>query len=222
MREFITIVKTLLEGEIIDLQKHKFDKAFGEFTDTISGLVQGEQDFYAQGKFMPLAKTYIDKGFAPEFIPVIEIDVTFRDYRLGPEAAQVREMLRAQRFKIYGATKWAKGSRPKDNPNQEPHGPWGAKKIDFNTARELFAERESSPYGAYQTSRLGMGLSRKNIWDDRGVGFCIMVSGYDSRRGDKYGKAVRHETHIIDDEDDMREVSAMFVAIARAKMKPVD
>ncbi len=134
--------------------------------------------------------------------------------------------MRAKRFKVQPPTKWAKiagkSTRPETNPHQHGYGGFADKEIDLPTARQLFANREHSSFGAYQPSRYGMGYNHQNVWDSRGVGFYIMVGGHDNRRGDrKFGTDYREEFHIIDDDADMQEVAHMFALIQRAKMAAV-
>ncbi len=208
----------LLEGDVVSLQGHKTDKAMTGYVDAIQGILNGEQNFFKQGKFTPFAQSYIASGFNPECAPEILIDVNFRDYRPSPAARELIAELKAKRWPYNAATRWAKGHRPKENPDQQPMGPWFRKVLDLNTAKELFASREGSPFGAYQPSRSGLRTAHLNNWDERGVGFNISVGGRDGRRGDKYGNDYREEHHIIDDEKDMKEVSDTYAMIQRARL----
>lgn len=215
MRDLIELVKKLMEGDVVSLQQHRTDKAFGDYADAMGGIIQGEQNFFKSGKFMPLAASYIKSGFVPEYKPGIYLWVHFRDPRPSQEARLVIDELRKNRFKYEPAMKWAKGSY-KGNPDQHAYGPSMEKQIDLNSAKKFFAERGHSVFGAYQPSRMGMRTSTQNIWNDAGVGFSIYVMGYDDRRG-----SFREEAHVVDDEKDMKEVSDAFAAIERAKMKSV-
>lgn len=213
MREFIDIIE-LMEGDVINLQSHKTEKAVDDYVNVIRDMYKGEKDFFAGGKFVPFAQSYIDSQFDPKFKPWIEITVHARDYKLSPEVKALFVGLRAQRFKYESATKWAKGYRPKAGTVNYALGPWATKQIDFNTARELFANREHSPYGVYQKSSSGFRSTYEYTWNEFGVGFNIVVGGYDSRRGEY----PREEYHIIDDDKDMKEVSEMFAMINRARI----
>lgn len=221
MREYIDILREAEEvNNVVDLRQHKTAKAFSNYLDAVSDVYQGEADFFASGKFMPFAQAYIEQGFAARYRPEITITVHFRDWRPSPVARELIRQLRAERFKYQPATPFAKGSKPKDNVNQEAYGPWLSKEIDLNQAKAVFQDRAASPYGAYQQSRAGFRYSHKNVWDDRGVGFNLTGMGYDCRRGD-CNDWRRQETHIIDDDKDMTEVVNMFAAIRRAQIKSV-
>lgn len=222
MRDIIDIVGKLLlnEADVVDLKQHRTNKVVGDYAGAIGGIIQGEKNFYATGKFMPFAQSFIESDFNSEYRPTITMRVYFRDPTLSPDARALRDTLRKKGFKYHPATKWVKGSYP-GNPNQQAHGPFLEKDIDLNTAKLLFAERNSSPFGAYQPSRLGMGHDSQNIWDDRGAGFNIFVGGMDARRGDKYGNAHREEHHVIDDDKDMKEVADTFAAIQRSHVRAV-
>lgn len=219
MREFINIIRIALrEGEVVDMKAHKFGKAVDGYGDAIQGIVGAERDFFSTGKFAPFAKTYIDSGFDPKMAPTIELEVGLRDERPSAEARALLAQLRAERFKMVAATKRAKGTRPPPNPDQHGLGAFGTKLLTISEARDIFAGRENSPYGAYRRSRRGFRTDALNDWDARGAGFSIIVGGHDSRREDKYGSPTREEHHIIDDDKDMAEVSHMFALIARARM----
>lgn len=219
MRDFIDLVKNgLREGEVVDLSQHKKEKAFAGFADAVRGLYQGEKDFFSTGKFAPFAETFIKSGFDRKFAPKILLDVKFRDYRKSPEARALCDELRAQRFKIMAGEKWGKGYRPKENTNQDMMGGWAEKEISMQEARAVFADRENSQFGAYQPSRSGFRTTHLNVWDERGVGFSILAGGHESRRGDKYGNPYTEEYHIIDDDDDMKDLAQMFALIQRATM----
>ena len=203
----------------VDLHQHKMNKAVSNYADVIGGLAKREWDFFAGGKFGPFAKTYIDSDFNPKFQPTIELTVRVRDYQPSPEARTVLRDLRSQGFKYVPRTQFAKGHKPKDNPDQYGYGPWVEKMIDLRAARELFQTRDQSPYGTYQPSEMGFRTSYKRLWDTRGLGFNLVVGGYDTRRGDKYGNDTRQEHHVIDDDTDMTEVVNMFAAIQRSHIK---
>jgi hypothetical protein len=220
MRDLIDIVKLLVEGDVVSLGAHKTEKAMNSYADAIGGILQGEQAFFASGKFSPFAQSYIAHDFDKEYAPELILDVNFRDFRPAPDARQLIAELRKQKFQVT-YTKWAKGHEPKENPRQDPLGPFARKVIDLNTAKELFAGREDSPLGAYQPSRSGLRTTHLNNWDDRGIGFNISCGGYDGRRGDKYGNPERQEYHIIDDDKDMKEVSDTYAMIRRAHVKSV-
>jgi hypothetical protein len=215
------VVKNLLEGDVVSLSQHKTDKAFNNYASALGGIVQGERNFFATGKFMPFAKSYIESGFEPETRPQIFLNVSARDPRPSQEAKLLISELRKNGFKYEPPIKWAKGAY-QGNPNQDPHGAWLHKEIDLNTAKKWFAQRDNLPFGAYQPSRSGMRTSHQNNWNDHGLGFNITVMGMDNRRGDKYGNPYRQEEHIIDDEKDMKEVSDMFAAIQRSNIKSVE
>lgn len=208
------------EGDVVDLKQVKTDRAFGDYADAIGGIVQGEKNFFATGKFMPFAQSYIQSGFEPSYKPEIHLNVTARDQRPSQEARLIIQELRKNGFKYEPATKWAKGAY-NGNPHNDPHGPWMYKVIDLNTAKKYFAERNNLPFGAYQPSRSGMRTSHVNNWNEHGLGFNLTVMGMDHRRGDKYSNPHRQEEHIIDDEKDMKEVSDAYAAIQRSGMKSV-
>ena len=220
MRDIIDLVSKLIEGEVVDLRQHKTDRAINDYVGAIGDIIKGEADFFAGGKFSCFAASYIESGFDKEYEPEILLDVSFLDFRPSPEAKELLLQLKAQRFEIV-RTKWAKGYQPKENPDKNRMGPFARKVIDLNTAKQIFAQREHSEFGAYQPSRSGFRTTHHNLWDDRGVGFNINVGGMDNRRGDKYGNKHRQEYHIIDDDKDMKEVSDTFAAIQRAKIKGV-
>jgi hypothetical protein len=217
MRQFIDIITALNEGEVVDLGQHKQDKAISGYRNAMQGIYNSESEFFASGKFAPFAKTYIDSGFNAEFAPIIELRIRFRDDRPMPTVRALKQELRQQRFKISAAHTWAKGYKPKANTQQDHWGGWADKTITMPVARDLFANRAHSAFGAYQPSRSGFRTDHKNLWDERGVGFNIVVGGHDSRRGER-GYATREEHHVIDDENDMQEVSQMFALIQRARM----
>lgn len=205
MRDLIDIVEGVFpDDKIVDLRQHKLGRASGAYANNVQGIFSDERAFFASGKFAPFAKTYLDNDSDPKLLPTIELDVQFRDFRLGLEARHLLTDLRARKFKIISL---------------KPNGPLATKLIDSATARSLFSDREHSVYGAYQPSRHGFRTSRVETYDARGVGFALIVGGYDGRRGDNRGNPIREEHHVIDDDADMREVSQMFALIQRARMK---
>lgn len=212
MREFMDKVK-LLEGDVVSLAQHKTDKAFGAYGDALAGLIGGELDFFSTGKFSPFAKSYIESGFDPKFAPEIMITVYFRDMKMTPEA-------RALLVTFKKPWKVQRVSFSKDYKGHK-EGPWADRTISWDEAKEIWSQVENSPYGAYCQSRSGMRTAHKENYDERGVGFSLIVGGQDGRRGDKYGNDTREEHHIIDDQKDFEEVSHMFALIARARMAAV-
>lgn len=214
MRDLIDSIKKLFEGEVVDLKQHKTDKAFGSYADAIGGLIQGEKDFFSQGKFSPFAKSYIESGFDPKFAPVIGVTVMFRDFKVNPQARALLNQMAKERpkWQIHRQKYHKEFTGTKQGPYCMLDG------ISIEQARSLFENRENSPYGAYCPSRSGFRTSSVENWNEDGIGFNITVGGQDGRRGDKYGNATREEYHIIDNEKDMAEVSHMFALIRRARM----
>jgi hypothetical protein len=229
MRDHIDLVKHLFEGDVVSLQKHKTDKALVSYTDAIGDIFRGERDFFKQGKFLPFAQSYIDSGFDPNFCPTIELQIASSDWQIRPETKAFFQSLKTMGFKIDGPTALAKAYKArlraelKSNPEAEryPYGPAATKTIDLRTAREIFQNRDNSPYGVYRKSRGGFRTDCDNVYDARGIGFNIVVGGQDHRRGDKYGQPHREEWHIIDSDQDMQEVAQMAALIERARIKSV-
>lgn len=214
MRNWIELAQKLFEGEVVDLGKHKMNRAFQDYADAVGGIVAGEKNFFATGKFMPFAQSYLETG-DEDFFPQIYLGVDIKPYRKTPELKEFIADLRRQRFEIRH-TKY----HP-DCPMEQRTGPYCLKKIGLNDLREIWANRANSPYGAYQPSRSGFRTSHLENYDERGVGFHASVLGYDHRRGDKYSNAYREEDHIIDDDKDYQEVIDMFAAIQRGGIKSV-
>lgn len=191
----------IIEGDVVNLGQFRKEKPIKDYADSVQRIYQGEASFFATGKFLPFAQSYIESNFDKEYAPVFFIDVSFRDAKLSPAAKECLAMLRQRRFKIH---------RTKE-------GPWARKEgVSYQEARQAFEERQNSPYGAYQPSRAGFRSSYVNNFNDAGIGFNIAVMGMDSRRAQP-----RQEDHIIDSEKDMTEVSEMMAQIERAKFKTV-
>lgn len=205
MRNWIDIVT---EGDIINLGQHKFNKAMDGYVDAIKDVFGSETEFFASGKFVPFAETYIENNFDKRYAPDFQITVYFRDHKMTPEAKDVLNMLRSKRFKVQTTKYHKEFSGAKE-------GPWADKVISFEELRDIFASKDSGMFGAYRPSRHGFRTTTQDIWDKNGVGFSLFVGGYDSRRGDK----PRQEHHVIDNDDDMREVSNMMALIRRAQMR---
>lgn len=217
-------IRDIIEGDVVDLSAHKFKKAADSYVDALRGMFSSEREFFATGKFLPFAKTYIDHKLDLKYRPRIVLTVNFRDSsqlkERKPEANQFIRVLRSEGFKIVPESKLHKDfSRAGDM--ESALGPFGEKTLTVDEARAAFASRENSPYGVYQPSEAGFRASFKHLWDSRGIGFNITVEGYDSRRGDKYGNPMRHEAHVIDNDKDMAEVVEMYALINRAMIGAV-
>lgn len=198
--------KDIIEGDVVDFGKAKFNKGFERYSGVIKSLHQREAEFFNGGKFLSFAKTFINHEYDPKFAPEIYLSVMFRDYKMSPNAALLKKNLRKSGFSMTGRYK----------PD------WGGmaeKKITLETARKLFSERNDSIYGNYLKSSSGFRTRYDDNHNEDGIGFHISVAGYDDRIGDKYGNSYRYEVHIIDDEDDMAEVVNMFALIKRSQMR---
>lgn len=211
MRRFIDIIA---EGEVIDLKQHKTQKAFGDYATAVQGIYAAEADFFARGKFSPFAHSYIESGFKEEFRPQVGLMVYFRDYRLTPVARELLTRLTKER------PKWdIRRTKYHQDYQGTKSGPVAhLDDISLERAREIWANRNESEFGAYCPSRSGFRTVCKENWDENGVGFSMLVGGQDGRRGDKYGNATREEWHIIDNDEEMKEVVDMFAIIRRARM----
>lgn len=201
----------IIEGEIVDLGKHRLKSAIADYGRAMRDIFKAEYEHFKGNKFLPFAQSYIESGFDPEYEPEFFIDVMFRDYRPSPEARTLLDQMKRQKWDIL-RTKYAKGYSDKKQ------GPLARKeRLSFEEAREVWTNRNSSPYGAYQRSRPGFGSMRVEEYDERGVGFSLLVMGRDARR-EKYGKP-SEEYHIVDDEQDWAEAVEMMALIRRAQIR---
>ncbi len=193
----------------MSLSKHKSDKAMGAYADALQSVYASEADFFKEGsKFMPFAKSYIESGFDSKMAPIFSVDVTFRDYKLSPAARTLLNSMKRP-WHIH-RTKYAKGYKM-----DQRSGPYAYKDITFEEARKIWETRNSSVYGAYHPSRSGFRNSTQAIFDDNGLGFCLMVGGHDERRGG------REEYHVIDDDKDWSEVVNMMAVINRSRIQSI-
>lgn len=206
---------------VTSLKDHKVQKAFDAYATAINGLVAGERDFFAAGKFAPFAEAYLESGRDRTTAPLIEVMVKFRDYRPSAEARALKDGLRRKGFTIHAALTWAKGCRPKAGSTEHRLGGHATKTIEVAEAKAIFGARAQSPYGAYQESQNGFRDRTHDVWDDRGIGFSLICSGYDGRRPDKYGNPARFETHVVDSDADMAELSEAFALIRRSQIEAV-
>lgn len=201
MRDWINIVT---EGEVVSMGQHKFNKAAGEYTSALQDIIAQMAARYSDGKFIPIATTYIESGFNPEYKPIfyVDVDVSVEKAKRGSLAVAFLRGLRG--FKYHKGDKWT--------------GPWARlTNADYEFARQLFANRESGEYGAYQPSRLGFGETYQPRYDERGLGFHITVTGYDNRSKGKYAdQEFRDVGHVIDNDKDWQEVADMMAMIQRA------
>lgn len=200
MRDLINIIT---ESEVVSLGQHRVEKAMDGYVSTMRDIIQNMADGYSEGKFMPIAITYIESGFDPEYKPIFYIDVDAKVERAtrGSEAIAFLRSLRG--FKYHKGDKWT--------------GPWARMtNASYDLVRRLFTTRSSGEYGTYQPSRLGFGETYQPLYDDRGVGFHISVSGYDNRYDGKHSK-YRDVGHVIDNDEDWQEVASMMAAIQRAQ-----
>lgn len=208
-------------SNVTSLKGHRTKKAIEAYVDALGGIVAGERGFFAAGKFAPFAASYLGSGRDPRKEPIVEVEVAFRDYRPGAAAKALKEKLKRDGFTINAATRWAKGCRPKAGSTTRRLGGYATKRVTIDEAKRIFAAREASPYGAYQESQSGFRNSTVEVWDENGLGFSLTCSGYDGRRGDKYGNTDRFETHVVDDDADMAELSEAFAAIRRSQIGSV-
>ncbi len=210
MRKWIDI---LTEGDVVSLQQHKSEKNAAAYMSAVKDVFASEADFFSQGKFLPFAQSYIESGYAKEYRPVFYVGVSFRDFRLTPEAKAVLADLRVKRFKI------DRHKYHKDFTGTKT-GPWCHKEVSFEEAREAFLNRNGSPLGAYQPSRSGFRTSSVENYDENGLGFHVSVLGMDGRRPGKYvDQPHRQEDHIIDNEKDWQEAADMMAAIKRSHIR---
>lgn len=207
-------------ANVVSLKSHQFKKAIQSYAVAINSIIQSEAAFFSQGKFLPFASSYIESNFKPDFCPELFMDVCFRDYIPKGEAKEFLASLKKSGFEIIHI-KYAKGCAPKTNPENRRLGPIARKVLSYAEGRELFSNREHSPYGAYQPSQSGFRSTCIENWDSRGVGFHLRLGGEDNRRGDKYRNPTRYEDHIIDNDKDMQEVADMYAMIQRSKIKSV-
>lgn len=209
-------------ADIVDLQRRRVEAALASYADAVDAIFSGEAAFFTEAKFTPFARSYIASDFAPELEPRILLAVRVRDDRPGAEARHLIARLKRQGFSYRPGLMWAKGARPKSNPNQDPWGPELEREITLEAARALFAERDKADLGRYQRSAYGFRATHRRDWDEHGVGFSIVVQGHDDRRRDAYGHATTQESHIVDSEDDLAELVDMAALIARAKIDVVE
>lgn len=210
--------ETRMTDNVTDLKSYKFGKAVDGYVAAIGGLFQSEKEFFKAGKFAPFADAYIESGFDEQFCPRFHVSIDFRDYKPSEEAQSLLRRLKSDRFQIekrkfaraYLAEVRKKGADPRDS-----FGPIASAEVWFDEAQGVFAARNSGKLGAYQPSAGGFRTVCHKNWDERGVGFNIVVCGNDHRRS-------RFEEHIIDDETDMGEVVTMMARIRAAQSKNLD
>ena len=198
---------------VTDLRSYKFGKAAESYAQSVGAVFRSEKEFFSTAKFAPFADAYVESGFDEEYRPVFHIQIDFRHYKPSEEAQALLRRLKSDRFEVK-TQKFAKEYRaevrrkPLDAPGS--YGPYASAEISFEEARGIFAARDEGRLGAYQPSRSGFRTSCQENWDERGVGFRIIVCGHDIRRS-------RFEEHIIDDDRDMAEVATMMAHIQAAR-----
>lgn len=203
----------IIEGEVVDLGAHRMRNALSDYGKAMRGIFKAEYEHFKGNKFLPFAQAYIESGFDPEYEPEFFIDVMFRDYRPTPEARALLDQMKKQKWEII-RTKYAKGYNSADK-----EGPLARKeRLSFEEARELWLNRNSSPYGAYQRSSGGFRSSRVKEYDERGVGFSLLIMGRDARRQRRGGEP-SEEYHVIDDNQDWAEAVEMMALIRRAQIR---
>lgn len=199
--------------KVTDLKSYRFGKAVDSYIGSVGSIYQSEQDFFRTGKFLPFADSYIDSGWDEEYRPAFHILVDFRHYKPSEEAEALLRRLKSDRFEIikqkFGREYRAEIRRkPLDAPGC--YGPHASAEVTFEEARGIFSVREEGKLGAYQPSRGGFRTTCQENWDDRGVGFRIVVCGHDARRN-------RFEEHIVDNQSDMDEIVSMMSRIHASK-----
>ena len=174
-------------------EKKRVEQARGKVGESVSML----KGVFADG--------YVDSGFDDEKRPRFTVAIESRDYRPTAEVADLFKELKRRRFSVERqmiSRTYAAQVRREGTPDGEALGPYATSEVGFDVVQELFAGRGLSGFGAYQKSELGFRVSRASAWDERGVGFTIICSGWDPRRS-------RFEEHVIDDQKDMEDASFM-------------
>jgi hypothetical protein len=202
-------------ADVTDLKSYKFGKSVDIFMGAVGGIYGSEKALFETGKFLPFAEAYAESGFDEEYRPRFHVSIDFRDYKPSEDAQALLRRLKSDRFEIekrrfarsYLAEVRKNGADPRDS-----FGPVASAEVSFEEARGVFAARDSGKLGAYQPSAGGFRTVCVKNWDDRGVGFNIVVCGNDHRRN-------RFEEHIIDDDADWQEIATMMAHISAARSK---
>jgi hypothetical protein len=200
---------------VTDLKSYKFAKAADTFVGAVGGIYRSEKAFFETGKFLPFADAYAESGFDEEYRPRFHVSIDFRDYKPSDEAQALLRRLKTDRFEIEKrrfAREYLAEVRKKGADHRDSFGPVASAEVGFEEARGVFAVRNSGKLGAYQPSAGGFRTVCEKNWDERGVGFNIVVCGNDHRRN-------RFEEHIIDNEADMDEVVTMMAQIRATQSK---
>lgn len=197
-----------MTDKVTDLRSYKFGKTMDTFMGAVGGIYRSEKAFFETGKFLPFADAYVESGFDEEYRPRFHVSIDFRDYKPSEDAQALLRRLKSDRFEI-DKRKFARAylAEIRRSPDaRESYGPLASTELSFEEARGIWAARTSGKFGAYQPSSGGFRTVCKKNWDERGVGFNIVVCGNDHRRN-------KFEEHIIDDEADMAEVVTMMASI---------
>ena len=203
---------------VTDLKSYKFGKAAESYSQAIGAIVRSEKEFFSAAKFAPFADAYIESGFDEEYRPAFHVMVDFRHYKPSDEAEALLRRLKSDRFEIHRqkfGREYRAEVRRKPLDATGSYGPHASAEISFDEARGIFSVRHEGRLGAYQPSMSGFRTVHKEFWDERGVGFRIVVYGHDQRRN-------RFEEHIIDDDRDMAEVATMMARIQAAQTNKCD
>jgi hypothetical protein len=203
-----------MTSNVTDLNTYKFQKSADAFAEAADNVFKSESDYFKQGKFSQFADSYIESEFDDELRPVFHVMIDFRDYTPSEEAQSLLRRLKSDRFEIQQqrlSKQYLARLRRDGFDPRESYGPFASAEVSFEEAMGMFSARGSGRFGAYQTSINGYRISSQKIWDDRGVGFHIIVCGKDHRRN-------RFEEHIIDNDTDMAEVITMMSRIRAARM----
>lgn len=190
----LRLLKSITEN-VVDMKQFKQEKSISKHKDQLDNVYASEANFFSQGKFLPFARAYVNSGFNKNYKPKYFIEITFRER--SDATKPILKSLRDQKFKV----------RPIKNDTPDVH-----KYLTIDEVRSLFENRNNSPYGAYQPSRNGFRSSRQENWNEQGMGFSLFCIGMDDRKN-------REEYHIIDDEEDMKEVADMEAFIRRSLLK---
>lgn len=217
MRDLIDMVS---EGEVVSLtaaRKAKNDPEQPDLRATLNDMFAQAREQYKGRKFIPMAETHIQDGLSVDTRLTFGGTVMCRDHLPSDAAKSVMRDLKRKGWVIVQPSKPRDAASRRElmaNPNQDQNGPYAKTAgLTFEECRDLFSAKDTSPWGGYSPSD-GFGVTGALNWDGDGLCWYLTVSGLDSDNN-------KWETHIIDDDEDWRELSAAIAMIRRAKMMSI-
>lgn len=192
----------MAEAEIVDLaqlrermRRERAEEILGGPADDVSSGLAAERARLANRKFDDVLERFVRRGCKAQEMPAFVLSVSFRDHVL---TRPLRERL--SKFRRMGMIVERIGyGRAYAGPKE---GPLGELALSPEAAADIFSRRAeldvAALYGAYRRSRHGFRTVVEEVHSDEGVGFSVVLV------------AEEIESHVIDDEKDLRDALRVF------------